>query len=99
MLLKVLFSILHEYDMSHANLCICAIYKYNKYKVLIAYAKVQFFILLLFLHVLLFLCFCGFFCSIVQSLDKNSHPMMVCMWRDTVKKELENLFKLIDLSY
>ena len=41
--------------MSHANLCICAIYKYNKYKVLIAYAKVQFFILLVFLHVLLFL--------------------------------------------
>ena len=26
--------------MSHANLCICAIYKYNKYKVLIAFKKI-----------------------------------------------------------
>ena len=33
----------------------------NKYEVLIAGAKVQFFILLLFLHVLFFLCFCIFY--------------------------------------
>ena len=35
--------------------------EYNKYEVLIAGAKVKFYILLLFLHVFLFLCFCIFF--------------------------------------
>ena len=34
---------------------------FNKYEVLIAGAKVKFYILLLFLHVFLFLCFCIFF--------------------------------------
>ena len=47
--------------MSHANLCICAIYKYNKYEVLIAYAKVQFFIFV----------FCTLFCFFSLMLNIN----------------------------